>query len=452
MRARRAAVTGGAGFLGSHLCEALLRQDVEVVCLDNFLTGTPGRTSRTCSDDPALHPARAATSSTSCTCRARSTWCCTSPRPASPIDYLRLPIETLKVGSDRHLARAGAGQGEGRPVRARVHVRGVRRPAGAPAARGLLGPRQPGRPARRLRRGQAVRRGADHGLPRRRGRRHRASCGSSTPTARGCGPDDGRAIPTFIAAGAGAASRSRSPATARRPGRSATSTTPSPASLALADSDHPGPVNIGNPDERSVLQIAEDVIARDRLAVAGGARRPAGRRPRRPPSRHHARARGRSAGSRRCRGRTASRRTVAWFREAGRRQRLTGTGGVARAAPCASQHLLDGDAAAGRGPGSAACGSPRAVAVPQHDVQVAGRSPGPRRDGATGPKSSTDGVGERRGQVGDAGVAAQQQARAADQRRRAPARSRRPAGAARRAARRPPTTSRAQRRPRPGRP
>jgi dTDP-glucose 4,6-dehydratase len=41
MRADRVVVTGGAGFLGSHLCEALLRDECEVVCLDNFLTSTP---------------------------------------------------------------------------------------------------------------------------------------------------------------------------------------------------------------------------------------------------------------------------------------------------------------------------------------------------------------------------------------------------------------------------
>ena len=39
--ARRVVVTGGAGFIGSHLCETLLQAGDEVVCLDNFLTGTP---------------------------------------------------------------------------------------------------------------------------------------------------------------------------------------------------------------------------------------------------------------------------------------------------------------------------------------------------------------------------------------------------------------------------
>ncbi|RJQ59948.1 MAG: NAD-dependent epimerase/dehydratase family protein, partial [Stygiobacter sp.] len=92
-----AVVTGGAGFLGSHLCDRLLAEDISVICIDNFLTGRieniehlfgnpnfqfikldvtnfihiPGNV------DYILHFAS----------------------PASPIDYLKFPIQTLKVGS-----------------------------------------------------------------------------------------------------------------------------------------------------------------------------------------------------------------------------------------------------------------------------------------------------------------------------------------------------------------
>lgn len=94
---KTAVVTGGAGFLGSHLCDKLINEGIKVICLDNLLTGriqniehlfgnnlfsfikldvtnfihVPGKV------DYVLHFAS----------------------PASPIDYLKLPIQTLKVGS-----------------------------------------------------------------------------------------------------------------------------------------------------------------------------------------------------------------------------------------------------------------------------------------------------------------------------------------------------------------
>ena len=93
----RAVVTGGAGFLGSHLCDRLIEMDYEVICLDNLLTGNTDNIAHLFGNprfkfvkhnvvdyvfvegavDAVLHFAS----------------------PASPIDYLELPIQTLKVGS-----------------------------------------------------------------------------------------------------------------------------------------------------------------------------------------------------------------------------------------------------------------------------------------------------------------------------------------------------------------
>ena len=93
----RIVVTGGAGFLGSHLCDRLLERDYEVVCLDNLITGKTSNIAHLMGNsrfrfikynvvdylfvegpvDAVLHFAS----------------------PASPIDYLEMPIQTLKVGS-----------------------------------------------------------------------------------------------------------------------------------------------------------------------------------------------------------------------------------------------------------------------------------------------------------------------------------------------------------------
>ncbi|WP_342305935.1 UDP-glucuronic acid decarboxylase family protein [Methanolobus sp. ZRKC5] len=92
----RSIVTGGAGFLGSHLCDFLLEKGNEVICIDNLVTGNTKNIDHMTSDkftylkhditkpiyfgdeiDYIFHLAS----------------------PASPVDYLELPIQTLKVGS-----------------------------------------------------------------------------------------------------------------------------------------------------------------------------------------------------------------------------------------------------------------------------------------------------------------------------------------------------------------
>ncbi|MBI1379666.1 MAG: NAD-dependent epimerase/dehydratase family protein [Planctomycetaceae bacterium] len=97
MDRKRVLITGGAGFLGSHLCERFLGEGHEVFCMDNLITGALRNVEHLVADarfhflhqdvtefihvpgdlDYVLHFAS----------------------PASPIDYLELPIQTLKVGS-----------------------------------------------------------------------------------------------------------------------------------------------------------------------------------------------------------------------------------------------------------------------------------------------------------------------------------------------------------------
>jgi len=92
----RTLVTGGAGFIGSHVCERLLLEGHEVICVDNFVTGCPENVShlrsgsfhlikhdvtRPLEIEGPIH----------CVLHLAS--------PASPVDFLNMPIQTLKVGS-----------------------------------------------------------------------------------------------------------------------------------------------------------------------------------------------------------------------------------------------------------------------------------------------------------------------------------------------------------------
>jgi len=89
-------VTGGAGFLGSHLCEALLARGHRVICLDNLETGSLANIEHLRDDAFAFLP-QDLTQHVEIAERIDFVYHLASP--ASPIDYLRLPLQTLKVGS-----------------------------------------------------------------------------------------------------------------------------------------------------------------------------------------------------------------------------------------------------------------------------------------------------------------------------------------------------------------
>ena len=90
-------VTGGAGFIGSHLCERLLAEGHRVYCVDNFITGSPANIEHlrdnerfTLIEHDVSKPVYVGPDVDNVLHFAS---------PASPVDYLELPIQTLKVGS-----------------------------------------------------------------------------------------------------------------------------------------------------------------------------------------------------------------------------------------------------------------------------------------------------------------------------------------------------------------
>ena len=92
-----AVVTGGAGFLGSHLCERLLAEGHRVICVDNLVTGRRDNIAELL-DDPRfrfeLHDISKPLAIDEPVDKILH-----FASPASPVDYLELPIQTLKVGS-----------------------------------------------------------------------------------------------------------------------------------------------------------------------------------------------------------------------------------------------------------------------------------------------------------------------------------------------------------------
>ncbi len=93
----RALITGGAGFLGSHLCERLLSEEMEVVCMDNLITGNMENIGHLIGREGFIFVKYDVTNYVHVP--GSLDYILHFASPASPIDYLKLPIQTLKVGS-----------------------------------------------------------------------------------------------------------------------------------------------------------------------------------------------------------------------------------------------------------------------------------------------------------------------------------------------------------------
>jgi dTDP-glucose 4,6-dehydratase len=248
-------VTGGAGFLGSHLCDELLRRGHHVVCVDNLETGSLAniehiRTSKfeflqldivepyfvERPVDVVYHLAS----------------------PASPIDYLRLPLHTLKVGSYGTHHSLGLAKAH----RARFLLASTSEVYGDPQVHpqketywghvNPIGPRgvydEAKRYAEALTMAYHRQQGVDTSIIR--------IFNTYGPRMR---PHDGRAIPTFLRQ----ALRNR-PLTVFGDGSQTRSFCYVDdlvrGMIALAESGQHQPINIGNPNEFTLLQLAEAVI------------------------------------------------------------------------------------------------------------------------------------------------------------------------------------------------
>ncbi len=97
MRKKIAVITGGAGFIGSYLCDKLLAEGFRVICLDNFITGALKNVEHLLKDKNFTFIKHDVTENIHI--KGKIDYVLHFASPASPVDYLKFPIQTLKAGS-----------------------------------------------------------------------------------------------------------------------------------------------------------------------------------------------------------------------------------------------------------------------------------------------------------------------------------------------------------------
>jgi dTDP-glucose 4,6-dehydratase len=254
---RRAVVTGGAGFIGTHLCRALLMSGTEVLCVDSFLTSSPDSLHRLRAHPRfTLHEADVAIGLPPVD---QADLVVHLASPASPVDYQRHPLATLDAGSrgTRNALELAARTGARFVLASTSEVYGD--PAVSPQTEQYwgnvnpVGPRSVYDEAKRF--AEAI-----TAAYRRAGKADTSIVRIFNTYGPGMRPDDGRVVPTFACQ----ALRGQ-PLTVAGDGRQTRSLCHVDDTvrgiLAVAGSGLAGPVNIGNPDEATVLQLAERIIA-----------------------------------------------------------------------------------------------------------------------------------------------------------------------------------------------
>jgi dTDP-glucose 4,6-dehydratase len=256
----RVLVAGGAGFLGSHLCDALLERGDEVVCLDNFVTGSARNVAHLAGHPKFTLVEQDVTSPIAVDAEVLGELDAVMnlASPASPKDYLAKPLETLAVGStgtsnllevarghDARFFMASTSEVYGDPL---VHPQ----PETYWGHVNPIGERSVYDEAKRFSEALTAAYRRTHALDTRIVRIFNTY-----------GPrmqvDDGRVVSNFVVQALrdepltiyGDGSQTRSFCFVSDEVR---------GFLALLDSDVPGPVNIGNPVEFTMLELAELVI------------------------------------------------------------------------------------------------------------------------------------------------------------------------------------------------